>query len=302
MLEYLDIVATQTGDSGVNEHHTSGYASVLHPAWITISTFCRQVAHMALPILHSQERIPDEHKAVTDASFRLSYPLYNNTKNTHVRFTDKGAIICTPVQIHSRIDPYASPMVRLESGTIIAGKLCLRSTLVSEAVYLMWCEDAIPYDIFNYIELTPDILMPVAKTESTPLIHIFKKLLTDGKGISIPLAAALIMTRWYQMVGTERFTSIFPGEWSTGQIIQLQGLLTDHSIKSSAAISAVRNEFTRLVKDIENHSAGKNCMNFIAYSYLRMLLSDNPINICNITNNMPPEFRNDFNRMIFIRD
>lgn len=303
MQKYLDVDSAQTEKKTHNQDRSEDdNVPSIHPEWATISTFCRHMVHMALQDSYSWTRRKENHKLVTDACFCLSYPLYNGDDKTHIYYTTKGAIVCTPVHAQSRSDPPQQPMIRLESGAFVGGKLCLRAALVSEAVYLMWCEDALPYDIFNHIDLAPDTLIPTETDDGTPFSQIFSQLLMDKKGLGVPLAAALIMTRWYQMTGAECFTSLFPTEWSTGQFMQLQGLLADSSIKHSAAIKVIRDEFTRLAEDIKQHSAGQNRMNFIAYTYIRMLLSGSPLSISHITDNMPPEFRQDFDRMMVIRD
>lgn len=301
MQEYHSDIADIDESKCVNEIRPVDYAPLINPDWVTISTLCHQTARMALPDPYSGIRTEDDHKAVTDVCLRLGYPVYTVTEQTHIRYSDEKAFVCTPVQVHSRMTP-EKPMVRIESGSVIAGKFYLRAALVSEAVFLKWCDDALQYDIFNYIVFTPDIFKPARTAESTPLKQIIRQLLNDEKGTGHPMIAALMMTRWYQMAGSDTFTSLFPGEWSTGQIIQLQGLLTHPDIKSCTAIATVRNEFACLADEIEHHSAGKDCMNFIAYSFLRMLLSDSPLSICHITGNMPPEFRQNFDRILFIRD
>lgn len=301
MQEYHTDIADRDESECANELRSVDYAPVTQPEWVTISAFCHQMARMVLPESYSGSRMKDDHKVLTDVCLRLSYPVYTESEKTHICYSGEKALVCTPVQMHSRMAP-AQSMIRLESGSIIAGKFYLRAALVSEAVYLMWCDDALPYDIFNYSVFTPDIFNPARTAESTPLINIFRQLLSDEKGIGHSIIAALMMTRWYQMAGSDTFTSLFPGEWTTGQIMQLQGLLADPGIKSCTAMAAVRNEFSRLTDEIEHHSGGQNCMNFIAYSFLRMMLEDSPLNICHITGNMTPELRGDFDRMMFIRD
>lgn len=270
--------------------------SPAHPlSWEDVTQFCMRLLFSAMSEKYVFTYYTDNPYKMRPVIKSLCNPAGGST---HVCTLNGETFICTPISLTSDTNQ-TQLLYRMESGRWVNGKLICQATLITpdRLMTRQMSDGPLFSDEVVRLEFTtlPNNLCPKGASEQHP--SIIHSLLTHTSSLASALGVSLLMSYWYALFAENRVPNRQVACWSLGQLIQLQDLFQNRSLERYPEVKLLlQNNLLEFANIIMSSKENISNMNFIAYSYLKMLVNGDKVHIDHFTTNMPDELRGNFFR------